>query len=124
MESVETLDSDHNVPEGRGGASSMRNRSTLCRTCHEAKHGHGIAPTIEIESTGQMTDYEFSLFKQLMTQIIPALARGLGIELRPVFDIDDRNAWHFPMGDVRQCDRSETLRSDPEYESLQAADFW
>jgi hypothetical protein len=119
---VDILDVDHNVPRGAGGSELLSNNSTLCRRCHEAKHGDGLAPTVEIQSTGAMTDYEFKLFRQFVDQVVPALARQVDVALVPEFDLDDCDAWHIPVGDVLLLD--EELRDvDDEYASTRAADY-
>lgn len=35
------LDVHHIIPLGRGGKTVKRNLITLCRACHERRHGHG-----------------------------------------------------------------------------------
>lgn len=120
---AETLDVDHGVPRGVGGSEQFSNLHSLCRRCHEAAHGDGLAPTVELRSSGVMTDTEFLMFKQLLTEMLPAMAREFGVRLRPKFDLDNRDCWHLPLGDVRRLDRE--LSSDaPQYCSLQAADYW
>jgi hypothetical protein len=123
VDKVDKLDVDHGVPRGVGGSEQFSNLLTLCRRCHEAKHGDGLAPTVELRSSGAMTDTEFLLFKQLLTEMLPAMAREFGVRLRPKFDLDDRDCWHLPLGDVRRLDR-ELSSEAPQYNSLQAADYW
>jgi len=118
---VESLDVDHCVPRGHGGSELFSNNSTLCRQCHEAKNGHRLAPTVEVASTGRMTDYEFQLFYQFFDEMVPALADQVDVRLVPMFNIDDRRAWHLPVGDVKRLDK--VLTDNPEYASFQLAEY-
>lgn len=121
---AELLDMDHSVPRGRGGSEAMSNLNTLCRECHDAKHGNGIAPTIEMQSTGRMTASEFLRFEHFMKQILPALARTHAVNVVPKFNLDGRQAWHIPLGDIQRLDQSVANSSDDlGYLSLQAADY-
>ncbi|QKG94096.1 HNH endonuclease [Halorubrum salinarum] len=119
---VQTLDPDHNVPRGAGGSDRLSNLSTLCRRCHEAKHGDGIAPTVRLESTGEMTDVEFWWFKHLLKEMIPALAEDFNVRLQPKFGLEDDKVWYLPLGDIRLLDK-QLLESDVEYQSLQAEQY-
>lgn len=121
-EIAEILDVDHCVPRGNGGSDLYSNNSTLCRQCHDAKERNGIAPTVELQTTGQMTDHEFMYFKQFLTEMIPALARGYGVRLIPKFKLDDRPVWHLPLGDMKRLDNTLS-EEDAEYRSYRAADY-
>jgi len=121
-EVVDTLDVDHDVPRGVGGSDQFSNLLSLCRRCHEAKHGDGIAPTVHFESTGRMTDTEFLWFRQFLKEILPALARVHGVRLKPKFNLDDRQAWYLPMGDLRRLDSALT-EADSRYCSLQVSEY-
>jgi hypothetical protein len=68
-----------------------------------------------------MTDYEFILFRQFYQEMIPALARQVDVSLKPKFNLDDREAVHLPMGNVKRLDRQ--LRDDAEYASFRMADY-
>jgi hypothetical protein len=116
------LDADHGVPRGAGGSDQFSNLLSLCRRCHEAKHGDAIAPTVQLESTGQMTNVEFVWFKQFLKEILPALARSHGVQLRPKFNLDDREGWYLPLGDVRRLGR-QLAGEDDHYDSLQLSQF-
>lgn len=117
-----TLDPDHNVPRGVGGSNRLSNLTALCRQCHDAKHGQGVAPTIRWTSTGGMTTVEFCWYKHFSKQMIPAMARQVDIYTETSFGIDDAEAWHMPLGDVRRLDQQLT-ELDEEYTTLQAHEF-
>lgn len=118
---VEALDVDHTVPKGYGGSELLTNNSTLCRQCHKAKEREALAPTIPVTKAGHLEDYTFILYKQFFAEMLPALARQVDIALSPRFGLDDRKAWHMPVGDVTQLD--EALRDDREYRSFNLADY-
>lgn len=119
-----TLDTDHIVPRGAGGSDRLSNLNTLCRRCHKAKHGDGIAPTVQLESTGEMTTVEFHWFKHIMQEMLPALAREFDIRLVPKFGLADDTAWHLPLGDVRRLDKQILEASEREqYSSLQTHQY-
>jgi hypothetical protein len=119
---ADTFDVDHHVPRGVGGSELYRNKGTLCRRCHDAKHGNGIAPTVQFQSTGQMTDEEFILFRQFLKKMLPALAHEYGVTIQPKFNLDGNEAWHCPLGDIRRLDRQLNETVDP-YRSLQASEW-
>ena len=121
-EAVEKLDVDHCVPRGFGGSDRYSNNSTLCRQCHDAKEGDDIAPTVEFQSTGEMTEYEFTLFRQFLREMVPAMARSHNVRLVPKYKLDNRQVWHLPLGDVKRLDKTLS-EEDTEYRSLQAADY-
>ncbi len=121
-ETVKTFDVDHNVPRGVGGSELYQNKQTLCRRCHDAKHGDGIAPTVQLESSGRMTGVEFRWFRHFVKEMLPKLAEEHGIELEPKFNLDDGEAWHLPLGDFRRLDR-QLSKEDGSYRSLQASDY-
>lgn len=123
VEEVEKLDVHHGVPRGVGGSELFSNYDSYCRRCHEAVDGDGLAPTVELQSSGTMTDPEFLLFKQLLNEMLPAMAREFGVRLRPKFDLDGRSCWHLPVGDMRRLDQ-ELSSEAPQYRSLQATDYW
>lgn len=122
LESAETLDVDHIVPRGVGGSEAYRNLGTLCRQCHDAKHGEGLAPTVELQSTGKMDGIEFDYFVHLMQEMLPAAALVVDVRLQPKFNLDDRDVWHLPVGDCRRLDKALSKKVD-QYRSLQAADY-
>ena len=116
------LDVDHGVPRGAGGADRMSNLSTLCRSCHEAKHGNGIAPSVQMKSTGDMTEREFIWFKQFVKEMVPAMADVAGTRIAPKFSLDGRDRWYIPIGDVVALDK-QLARSDVRYTSVDLADY-
>jgi hypothetical protein len=107
---VITLDPDHIVPRGAGGSNRMSNVGALCRRCHKAKHGDGIAPCAQIVSSGRMSDDEFLWFKQLIDEMIPTLARKCDVNLKSFYSLDDTDAWFLPIGDLKLLD--EHLEKD------------
>lgn len=82
----------------------MSNLNTYCRRCHKAKHGEGIAPTIQFESTQRMTEREFHWFKHFVDEMIPVMAQIIGTHLNPKFALEEQKAWHIPLGDVYHLD--------------------
>lgn len=117
-----TLDPDHNVPRGAGGSDRLSNLNSLCRRCHDAKHGKGIAPTVQWTSTGIMTGTEFVWFKHFMQEMLPALTRAFDIRLVPKFGLADEETWYLPLGDLRRLDQ-QLLEADDQYLSLQAHQY-
>jgi hypothetical protein len=122
IEEKQTFDVDHNVPRGVGGSDRMSNLSTLCRECHEAKHGDGIAPTVRLQSTGGMTDTEFVWFKQLLNEMIPVMADTFGVRLQPKFGLQEDKIWYLPLGDLRRLDK-QLYGTDAEYCSLRTEQY-
>lgn len=120
--SVETLDIHHIVPRGQGGSDQPSNLQTLCRRCHNAVHGDGVAPAVQVESTGRMTEVEFKLFRHLMNEVLPALARTQGVSLTARFNVDGTQSWHIPFDAVRQLD-AQLAETDDEYNALLLADY-
>jgi len=123
------LDADHIVPKGAGGSNLHTNIGSLCRKCHEAKHGEReIAPTIRFMSTGDMSDKEFRWFRHFWDEIFPALTQiAVNHRIEPLVDIDDSTPWqgrHIPMGFVRFCDRTFADRDDINYASREAHNYW
>lgn len=121
-EFVQTLDVDHNVPRGVGGSDRIRNKNTLCRQCHDAKHGDGIAPTVQLQSTGTMSDVEFYWFRHLLDEMVPRLADEFDVRLIPKFGLNEDNAWYLPLGDLRRLDK-RLYEDDDEYQSYQAEQY-
>lgn len=119
-EEASHLDADHIVPQGAGGSSLHTNIGSLCRKCHEAKHGEReVAPTIRFISTGDMSDAEFRWFRHFWDEIFPVLTEAaIGQRVEPLTDIDDRTPWqarHIPMGDVRFFETRLADHPDVEY---------
>jgi len=108
------LDPDHGVPRGAGGSDRFSNINTLCRRCHKAKHGEGIAPTVQFESTQRMTDREFYWFEHFAKEMLPTMAEIVGAHLNPKFGLEEKKAWHLPLGDMRAVDKMLT-EYDVEY---------
>lgn len=121
-ETVMTLDADHGVPRGAGGADRMSNLHTLCRRCHKAKHGEGIAPTVQLQSTGEMTDREFSWFKKFVDHMIPAMSEIAGGRVNSKYGLNDGRVWYLPIGDVIHLD-SRLTEADVEYTSADPAEY-
>ncbi len=119
---VDKLDADHGVPRGAGGSDQLSNLLSLCRRCHDAKHGNGIAPTVQLQSTGRMTNVEFVWFKQFLQEMLPALARSHDVQLRPKFNLNDEENWYLPLGDLRRLGRQLAEEYD-RYDSLQLSQF-
>jgi hypothetical protein len=109
------LDADHGVPRGVGGADRISNLNTLCRRCHKAKHGEAIAPTVQLQSAGRMTDREFDWFKHFIDEMIPAMSQAAGGRITPKFNLDSNNIWYLPIGDVIYLDEQLTEDSSVEY---------
>jgi len=116
------LDADHSVPRGVGGSDRISNLNTLCRRCHQAKHGDSIAPSIQLESTGEMTEVEFFWFKHMLNEMIPAMARELDVRLIPKFGLDEDTVWYLPLGDILLLDHQLT-KADQQYSSLQLEEY-
>jgi hypothetical protein len=87
-----TLDVHHIVPRGRRGSNRLSNLILLCRRCHDAAHGRGVAPAVTFYTNGQMTTDEFDEYHQLMREFKDhRLAR---------FDSDE-GCWYIPKSDVK-----------------------
>lgn len=108
-----TLDPDHTVPRGVGGSNRLSNISTLCRRCHLAKHGEGVAPTVQIASSGDMTDREFMWYRHLLQAMIPQLAQRFDVSIEPKFGLIEDEYWFLPIGDLQRLDQ-QLHRSDEE----------
>lgn len=119
---VTTLDADHGVPRGAGGSDRVSNLNTLCRRCHKAKHGEGIAPSVQLQSTGEMTDREFGWFKHFVDEMIPAIAQVAGGRVTPKFNLDDAKVWYLPIGDVIHLD-GQLTDANVEYMSADLAEY-
>lgn len=125
----EVHDPDHIVPRAAGGANRHSNIATLCRRCHNAKHGEGVAPSVACASTGDMTDREFRWFEHFMKEMLPALIRvlnshhgGATADVNPYFGLDDGTAWRLPLGDLRCVDR-QLAEVDELYRGLHADQY-
>lgn len=108
---VSDLDADHVVPQGRGGPNTLRNKTSLCRRCHEAKHGErGHAPTVRCLSTGDMAQKDFSWFVHFWNHLLPALTElALEHRVEPLHNLADEKqykAWHIPVGELRRLDEA------------------
>lgn len=121
-EVAELLDVDHVVPRGVGGGEPISNQITLCRRCHDAKHGKRVAPTVRLESTGTMTELEFAWFRHFVDEMIPALARAVDVRTKPKYRLMNTEGWAIPLGDLRRMD-SELSKADGQYQPLNAAAF-
>jgi 5-methylcytosine-specific restriction protein A len=112
---AETLDVDHKVPRGSGGSDLVSNLHTLCRKCHDAKENDTAATSVEWMSTGRMDSYEFSWFRQVMNELLPALARQLGARLSPKFKLEQSEVWEISVGDLSMLDQM-LAKEDDRYE--------
>lgn len=82
------FDTHHVVPLGWGGSNRMSNLILLCRDCHDAAHGHSMAPVMRSYSNGSMSSDEFELYKSYWES--HDLARFNG----------DERYWYIPAADV------------------------
>lgn len=114
---AEALDIDHIVPRGSGGSDRISNLHTLCRKCHDAKENDTAATSVEWMSTGRMDSYEFSWFRHVMNEMLPAIARQLGIRLSPKFKVENKEIWELSVGDLCALDRA-LVDEDSRYESF------
>jgi hypothetical protein len=117
------LDVDHGVPRGAGGADRISNQNSYCRRCHDAKHEKCIAPSVQLQSTGQMTDREFGWFKHFVDEMIPAMSQAAGGRVIPKFNLDDENIWYLPIGDVIHLDEQLADDGSIEYMSASLEDY-
>lgn len=119
------LDADHNVPRGVGGADTIRNQSSLCRRCHEAKEGEREhAPTIRWMSTGDMIEKDFRWYRHFWDDMFPAITElALDYRLKPMRDLSDKSPYqarHIPLGDVRRISELLNDSKDVRYNGLMA----
>lgn len=89
-----TLDVHHIVPRGRGGSDRLANLALLCRQCHDAAHGEGTAPTVQFESTGEMTTDSFKTFLRFFSELPTAR-----------FDSEEK-VWRVPKADFERVVQS------------------
>jgi hypothetical protein len=103
------LDADHVVARGDGGARTVRNQATMCRRCHDAKHGdREHAPTIRWRSTGDMPEKDYEWYKRFWSDLLPAVTEAaVGYRIKPVTNLSSETEYvgqHIPVGDVtRLC---------------------
>lgn len=95
-----TLDVHHIVPRGKGGSNLMSNQVLLCRRCHDAAHGDGMAPTVQSMSTGTMEPETFELYRQFWSEILPKIGEMSNVPVEPIYVADDR-CWHVAESDMR-----------------------
>lgn len=88
------LDVHHIVPRGRGGSDQLSNLALLCRQCHDAAHGEGTAPTVQFESTGEMTTDSFKAFLRFFSELPTAR-----------FDPEEK-VWRVPKADFERVVQS------------------
>lgn len=121
---VESFHVDHSMPRGRGGSDRLSNLRTLCKECHEAKHGDGYAPMLEFQSSGRMDNYTFRYFKHFWDEMLPAMGREIGVTFEPKFRLDDsRDVWFVTLGNARHAD-AMLATIDDEYATLRASGYW
>ena len=71
-----------------------------------------------------MDDEEFIWFKHLLNQMIPTLARQHDVQLDTRFQLDNRDVWHLPIGDLRLLDQVLAKSDDISgYASLQIQQY-
>ena len=99
-ESEAVLDVHHIVPRGRGGSNLMSNQVVLCRQCHDACHGEGMAPTVQTMSTGQMDRKTFELYRRFWSELLPQLGDLYHVPVEPIYREEDR-CWHVPEADMK-----------------------
>lgn len=101
-------DIDHIIGRGIGGPNTIKNKATLCRRCHEAKHGErDHAPTVRFTSTGDMVDEDFRWYRHLWKEQLPAITEiAIDHKIQPKFNLSGGpfQAWHIPLGDLRRVD--------------------
>ena len=119
FQTAEELDVHHIVQRGVAGPDTLRNKASLCRRCHEAVHGErDHAPTIRIESTGDMIDKDFAWFRHFFTNQVPAITEvATGHRVEPMFNHAESapyEAWHISLGELRQMAKILT-RMDVKY---------
>lgn len=93
------FDTHHIVPLGRGGSNRLSNLVLLCRDCHDAAHGHCMAPVIKFYSNHSMSSDEFELYRSYWGS--HDLAR---------FNSDERY-WYIPAADVEYLTSSVNIKS-------------
>lgn len=84
------LDVHHIVPRGQAGSNRFSNLILLCRQCHDAAHGKGMAPRIRFYTNGEMAPDEFEVFRQLFSTCEITL-----------FD-EEEQCWYIPLRDARE----------------------
>jgi hypothetical protein len=94
------LDVHHIVPRGRGGSNLMSNQIVLCRRCHDATHGEGMAPTVQSMSTGTMESETFELYRQFWRNILPKMGEICNVPIEPIYVGEDQ-CWHVAEADMR-----------------------
>ena len=63
-------------------------------------------------STGRMDSYEFAWFRQLMNEILPAVARQCGVRLSTKFRLEKKEIWEIPVGDLSALDKAVADRDE------------
>lgn len=94
------LDVHHIVPRGQGGSNLMSNQVVLCRKCHDAVHGHRMAPTVQSMSTGDMDAGTFELYRLFWDEILPQIGDLYQVPIEPIYRDEDR-CWHVAEADMR-----------------------
>lgn len=125
IEDASDLDTDHVIARGKGGPDTIRNKATMCRRCHEAKHGErDHAPTVRFVSTGDMIEKDFRWFRHFWKKQFPSLTEfALDRRIKPVFNIADDvpyEAWHIPVGELRRLDDVLADMDDVRYSGMKA----
>ena len=94
-----TLDVHHIVPRGRGGSHRISNQAVLCRKCHDAAHGDGYAPTVQVMSTGGMSTEVFEIFRRFWRDVLPEVGCRFGIPIQPIYD-ENTHCWRVARADM------------------------
>lgn len=113
QENAEALEVHHVVPRSAGGSNRLSNLKTLCKECHEAVHGDGFAPTVEIASSREMSNDEFTLFRHFVKEMLPAVASEHKVRIEPIF-IDETGTWNVPVADMKLLDEQINNQEDIE----------
>lgn len=78
----------------------MSNQVVLCRRCHDAYHGEGMAPTVQTMSTGQMDPQTFELYRKFWDEIVPRLGDLYNVPIEPIYRDEDK-CWHVAEADMK-----------------------
>lgn len=78
----------------------MSNQVLLCRRCHDATHGEGMAPTVQSMSTGMMEPKTFELYRQFWADILPIIGDMCNVPVEPIY-VEKDQCWHVAEADMR-----------------------
>jgi hypothetical protein len=77
----------------------MSNQVVLCRQCHDAAHGDGYAPTVQVMSTGGMSTEVFEIFRRFWRDALPEVGSRFGIPIQPIYD-ENIHCWRVARADM------------------------